>query len=109
MSRAASSSCRSTAPSRSLRPPPHWRTCAPTPTSARSCWWFERARGLRRAAASPALHALGVDVQRIDRVARGHEQAVALDAAEAHVGAALGQRDESDRLAGGIEDLDPIL
>ena len=40
-SRAASSGCRSTASSRWTRPPPRWRTCAPTRTSARSCWWFE--------------------------------------------------------------------
>src|SRR6185369_8483843 len=58
---------------------------------------------------SPALHALRVDVERIDRVARRHEQAVALDAAEADVGAALGQRDEGDRLAGGVEDLHAVL
>ena len=31
-------------------------------------------------------------VHRVDRLARGHEQAVALDAAEAEVGAAFGQR-----------------
>src|SRR6266568_3352961 len=42
-------------------------------------------------------------------MARGHEQAVASGAAEAEVGAAFGQRDEGDRLAGGIENLDPVL
>ena len=31
-------SCRSTARSRSTRPPPRWRTCGPTRISARSCW-----------------------------------------------------------------------
>src|SRR3977135_1021756 len=38
-----------------------------------------------------------------------HEQAVALDAAEAHVGATLGQCDEADRLAARIENLDAVL
>jgi len=33
---------------------------------------------------------LGIDVQRIDRLARGHEQAIALEATETDVGAALG-------------------
>src|SRR4051812_44484378 len=36
--------------------------------------------------------ALGVHIQRIDRLARSHEQPVALEPAEAEVGAALGQR-----------------
>ena len=45
--------------------------------------------------------ALGVHVQRIDRLARGHEQPVALHAAEADIGAALGQRDAADRRAVG--------
>ena len=47
-SRAASCGCRSTAPSPSTRPRRRWRTCAPTPTSARSCWWFERRPRRRR-------------------------------------------------------------
>src|SRR5437899_7084434 len=42
-------------------------------------------------------------------VARRHEQPVAVAAAEAEVGAAFGQRDEGDRLAGGVENLDPVL
>src|SRR5688572_2914219 len=60
-------------------------------------------------AESPALHALRVDVERIDRVARRHEQAVAQRAAEADVGAALGQLDEADRLAGRVEHLHAVL
>src|SRR6185295_10375628 len=44
----------------------------------------------------PARRALRVDVQRIERLARRHEQAVALHAPEADVGAALGQRDAAD-------------
>src|ERR1700682_5846475 len=43
--------------------------------------------------------ALRVDVERIDRMARRHEQAVALDAAETQVGGALGQHDLADPLA----------
>src|SRR5215510_9821172 len=57
----------------------------------------------KTAARLPALHALRVDIERIDRVARRHEQPVALDAAEADVGGALGQRDETDRLAVRVE------
>ena len=40
-SRKASCACRSTRPFRWRRPRRRWRTCAPTPTSARSCWWCE--------------------------------------------------------------------
>src|SRR6266436_536183 len=58
---------------------------------------------------STAGRALRVHVERIERMARRHEQPVASDAAEAEVGAALGQRNEADRLAGGIENLDPVL
>src|SRR5690242_12126527 len=53
---------------------------------------------------SPAGHALRVDVQRVERVARRHKQAIAMAPAEAEVGAALGQRDVADRLARRIED-----
>src|SRR5262249_2719001 len=59
----------------------------------------DRLARLRRLA-SPASYALRVDVERIDRVARRHEQPVAVAAAEADVGGALGQRYEADRLAG---------
>src|SRR5882757_10730394 len=58
---------------------------------------------------SPAGRALRIHIERIERVARRHEQAVALGGAEAHVGAALGQRDEADRLAGRIEYLHAVL
>src|SRR3981189_2264094 len=57
---------------------------------------------------SPASYALRVNVERIDRVARRHEQPVAGGAAEAHVGGALGQLYEADRLAGRIEHLDAV-
>jgi hypothetical protein len=45
----------------------------------------------RRRRRSPARHALRIDVERIDRMARGHEQAIAIMPAETDVGAALGR------------------
>src|SRR5947208_15317111 len=57
---------------------------------------------------SPASYALRVHVERIDRVARRHEQPVAVAAAEADVGGAFGQRYEADRLARRIEHLDAV-
>src|SRR3954454_2363776 len=56
-----------------------------------------------------AGRALRVHIQRIDRVARRHEQSIALDATEAHIGATLGQCDEADCLAARIENLDAVL
>src|SRR5262245_25284063 len=56
-----------------------------------------------------AGRALRVYEQRIDRMARRHEQAVALGAAEADVGAAFRQRNESDRLGSGVENLHAVL
>src|SRR5438445_8888857 len=58
---------------------------------------------------SPSRRALRIDVERIERVARGHEQPVALDTAEADIGAALGQRDEADGFAGRDDNLHPHL
>src|SRR5690349_7620995 len=57
---------------------------------------------------SSVLRAARIHVERIERVARGHEQAVALAPAEGEVGAALRQRDEADRLALRVEHLDPV-
>src|SRR3984893_6711147 len=57
---------------------------------------------------SPSRRALRIDVERIERVARGHEQPVALHTAEAEIGAALGQRDEADGFAGRVENLHPV-
>src|SRR5690242_1779987 len=48
---------------------------------------------------STAEGALGIDVKRVERMRGRHEQPVAVAAAEADVGAALGQRDVADRLA----------
>src|SRR5437667_12450481 len=58
---------------------------------------------------SAADGALSLDVERIDRLARRHEEAVALDAAETDVGAALGQHDAADHLAVGGEDGNAVL
>src|SRR4051794_38979382 len=58
--------------------------------------------------ALPARDALSGDVQRIDRLAGGHEQAVAPDATEADVGAAFGELDAADRLALWREDHHPV-
>src|SRR5215470_11786046 len=58
---------------------------------------------------STARRALCVHEHGIDRMARRHEQAIALDAAEAQIGGALRQRDEPDRLAVGVEDLHAVL
>src|SRR5262249_56101762 len=57
---------------------------------------------------SAARRALRIDVERIERVARRHEQPVALDTAEAEIGAALGQRDEADGFAARAENLHPV-
>src|SRR5258706_12616659 len=57
---------------------------------------------------SPSRRALRIDVERIERMARGYEQPGALDTAEAEIGAALGQRDEADGFAGRVENLHPV-
>src|SRR5712671_4828351 len=51
---------------------------------------------------------LRVHIQRIDRLARGHEQAVALQPAETQIGAAFGQRDAADHDAVGREYHDAV-
>src|SRR6266702_2657828 len=56
---------------------------------------------LARAAANASARsgALGRRIDRIERLARGHEQAVALGAAEADVAAHFGQADAAEQLA----------
>src|SRR6266699_3225213 len=66
------------------------------------------ARMARRNGDSAAWRALGVDVERIERPARGHEQAVALGPAEAKIGAAFRQADAADQLALGREHNDAV-
>src|SRR5262249_56397351 len=63
---------------------------------------------LHAAPRSPSGRALRIDVERIERVARRHEQPVALGAAEAEIGGTLGQGDEADGLAGRVENLHPV-
>src|SRR4051794_41175599 len=57
---------------------------------------------------STSQRTLGVHIERIDRLAGSHEQAVAFHAAEAEVGAALGQRDPADHHAVGRIDHDAV-
>src|SRR5439155_17000429 len=63
---------------------------------------------LRSAEISASERTLRVDVERIDRVARRHEQPIAFGPAEADVGATLRQLDVPDRVALRIEDADAI-
>src|SRR5215813_15202392 len=58
---------------------------------------------------SAARHALRLDVEGVDRLARRHEQAIALLAAEAKVGTALGQQNAADQCAVRCEHRDAIL
>src|SRR5262249_6666070 len=68
-----------------------------------------RCRNFKSAApASAAGDPLRVDVERIDRMAGRHEQAVSLWAAGAEGGGALPPGDEADRLAAGIEHLHAV-
>ena len=74
---------------------------------------IDRFRGMgpcvrRNDSSLSAQRALRVHIERIDRLARRHEQAVALHAAEAEVGAALWQGDEADRGAVGREHHDTV-
>src|ERR1700682_2419400 len=55
------------------------------------------------------MRALRLHIDRIQRLARRHEQAVALLAAEADIGAGLGQQDLADPGAVRREDLDPVI
>ena len=51
----------------------------------------------------------GVDVQGVDRSRRGHEEAVPGRAAEAEVGAGLGQEDLAQEMPVGVEDVYPVV
>ena len=51
------------------------------------------------------VRSLRVDVHNIQGLAAGHEQAIALGSAKAHVGAGLGHADHADALAGGCNHL----
>src|SRR5947209_19869179 len=58
---------------------------------------------------SAARHPLRLDKDRIDRLARRHEQPVALLAAESNIRAALRQHDAADHLTVGRIDGDAVL
>src|SRR5262249_35934660 len=68
-------------------------------------YWQARSDRLRPSAAGGTLR---VDVERIERLACRHEQAVAVDPARADVGGAVGQRDAADWLAVGREYRDAV-
>src|SRR4051812_15524455 len=50
-----------------------------------------------------------VHVDRIDRLAGGHEETVAMSAAETNVGADFGKQNQSDPLAFRAEDVDTVI
>src|SRR5882672_3619678 len=58
---------------------------------------------------STVMRARRLDIDGIERLARRHEQAVALLAAEGEIGAGLGQEDLADALAIGGEDLHAVI
>src|ERR1700681_2988092 len=66
------------------------RRVTPTPLRCIARWRYGSARSC----------ALRGGIHGVERLARGHEQAVALGAAEADVAAHLGQADPADQLAG---------
>src|SRR5258708_12405116 len=55
------------------------------------------------------MRALRLDIDRIQRLARRHEQAVALLAAEGDIGAGFGQKDLADARAVRCENLDAVI
>src|SRR4029434_4435587 len=90
------------------RPLPSSSHCGSRPPA----WYTPCGRGWRVhrvGGASAAQDPLGLDIEGIHRLARRHEQPVALRAAETHVGAALRQQDAADHRAVGGVDGDPVL
>src|SRR5437879_1257463 len=59
--------------------------------------------------ASRDVRAARLDIDRIERLARGHEQTVALGAAEAHVRADFRQQDLANARAIRREDMDAVV
>src|ERR1700722_11468398 len=55
------------------------------------------------------MGALGLDIDRVQRLARGHEQTVSLLAAEADIGAGFWQANLTDQLAVRRENLDAVI
>src|SRR5437667_7935900 len=87
----------------------HNETLCAQPSGPWRAWLNRRPIRQQADSGSAAGHALGLDIERIDRLARGHEQAVALAAAETEVGAALGQKDAADQAAVGREHGDAVV
>src|ERR1700686_5867952 len=58
---------------------------------------------------SAIMRALRLDIDRVQRLARRHEQAVSLLAAEGEIGAGLGQQDLADARAIRCEHLDAVI
>src|SRR5581483_6787053 len=84
---------------------PTWATNWAAKKRRKSAWWNARSpRGSVIGGRSAADNALGVDEDRVERLARGEEQAVAPAAPEAEVGAALGQEDAADQPTVRVED-----
>src|SRR5712691_10785446 len=94
-----------------------WATvCIQEPTWATSCATKKRRKSAWRNARSPigsaiggrsgADHALGIDEDRVERLARGEEESVALRPPEAEIGAALGEQDAADDPRVGVVDRD---
>src|SRR6185437_366548 len=67
---------------------------------------YERAGGDRR---SGDMRALRLDINRINRLARGHEKVIALLAAKAEVRADLGKQNHADALAVWRENMRAIV
>src|SRR5258705_12147019 len=92
--------------------------CIQEPTWATNCAEKNRRKSACRNARMPvggaihgrsaAGHALGIDEDRVERLARGEEEPVALGPAEAEVGAALRQQDAADELGVRIVDRDTV-
>src|SRR5439155_23627977 len=86
-----------------------YHTIAILAIGSAAIWRFAAAPKLPVTASSTADGSLGLDIERVDRLARRHEEPVALDPAEAQIGATFGQHDAADHLAVGGEDHNSVL
>src|SRR6266478_1405998 len=88
---------------------PIWATSCAAKNRRKSAWRNARSPvGSAIGGRSAADHALGVDEDRVERLARGEEEPVAPQAPEAEVGAALGEQVATDDPTVGIVDRDPV-
>ena len=96
-----------------------WATvCIQDPTCATNCAAKKRRKSAWRNARRPvgraiggrsaAGHALGIDEDRVERLARGEEEPVALGPAEAEIGAPFGEQDAADQPGVRIVDRDAV-